>query len=209
MPQRKLWHFAFWRGGVSLPFVVSESCQKWMGRMVLEVITRALAKEEITATNPNPQDFSAEDLELLKAKGSVFVTLKLNHNLRGCIGSILPYEPLYLNVQRMALSAAFNDPRFPPLTKDEWPNCSVEISVLSTPTPCDDWQKIEIGRHGLILRFQNHSGVFLPQVPVEQGWNLQQYLDHLCLKAGVAVGTWRNPECKLEWYEAQVFAVPR
>ena len=107
----------------------------------------------------------------------------------------------------MAYSAAFKDPRFLPLTQAEWPNCNVEISVLSDSSRCEDLNQIEIGRHGLILRYQSHSGVFLPQVPVEQGWNREQYLDHLCLKAGVVPGTWKKPECQIDWYEAFVFNV--
>ena len=189
------------------PFHVSPKAQKWLGEVVLRVIDTALAQKDIVLQEPDPAYFDAEELATLTQNGSLFVTLKINDRLRGCIGSISPYEPLFQNAHRMAYSAAFNDPRFPPLTSAEWPKCSVEISVLSEATPCPDLNQIEIGRHGLILRYKQNSGVFLPQVPVEQGWNLQEYLDNLCLKAGVRVGTYREPDCQILWYEAHVFPV--
>ena len=181
--------------------------QKWLGVVVQQVIESALANQEIKLMVPDEHEFEPNELKVLKDLGSVFVTLKIDKNLRGCIGSIMPYEPLFQNAHRMAYSAAFKDPRFPPLTSAEWPKCSVEISVLTQPTPCPDINKIEIGRHGLILHYGSNSGVFLPQVPVEQGWDLLSYLDHLCLKAGVRPGVWREKDCELLWYEAQVFSV--
>lgn len=134
-----------------------------------------------------------------------FVTLSRDHNLRGCIGTIIAHEPLWQNVWNMARAAAFNDPRFPPVTAGEWPYLQMEISVLDQPAPCPDPSLIEIGRDGLILQFAGHSGVFLPQVPVEQGWNLDQYLNHLCIKAGVPTGSWKKPGAALFWFQALVF----
>ncbi|MDE5833863.1 MAG: AmmeMemoRadiSam system protein A, partial [Desulfovibrio sp.] len=129
-----------------------------------------------------------------------FVTLTIGGNLRGCIGTIVGREPLFLNVWSMARAAAFDDPRFPPLTRDEWPLVAMEISVLDAPSPCPDPAQIQIGRDGLILQCDGRSGVFLPQVPVEQGWTRQEYLDHLCLKAGVPPGSWKKPSARLFWY---------
>lgn len=134
-----------------------------------------------------------------------FVTLSIRGSLRGCIGTIIGHEPLWLNVWNMARSAAFRDPRFPPLRKSEWPDVTMEISVLDQASPCPDPAQIVIGRDGLILHYQGRSGVFLPQVPVEQGWDLQQYLNHLCLKAGVPQGSWQKPGAALYWYQALVF----
>ncbi|MBQ7738592.1 MAG: AmmeMemoRadiSam system protein A [Desulfovibrionaceae bacterium] len=155
---------------MSLESRVSPKCRSWLAGQVVRVITAHLKQEQVELESFDASDFTPTDAALLLAKGSVFVTLKIKQNLRGCIGSIMPYEPLYVNIQRMAYSAAFNDPRFPPLTPAEWPLCSAEISVLSQPTLCPDPSKIEIGRHGLILHYQGRSGVFLPQVPVEQHW---------------------------------------
>lgn len=154
---------------------------------------------------PGPECAEHGDgLVLSRALGS-FVTLTLGGNLRGCIGTIIGHEPLYLNVWNMARQAAFNDPRFPPVTSAEWHRIKMEISVLDQPSLCQDWQQIVIGRDGLILSYQGRNGVFLPQVPVEQGWNREQYLDNLCLKAGVPVGSWRQPEAVLYSYQALVF----
>lgn len=134
-----------------------------------------------------------------------FVTLSRKHSLRGCIGTIIGREPLWRNVWNMARAAAFQDPRFPPLASDEWQGLDMEISVLDEPAPCTDPSQIEIGRDGLILQYGGRSGIFLPQVPVEQGWNREEYLNHLCLKAGVAPGSWKLPDARLFWYQALVF----
>ncbi|MDR1777470.1 MAG: AmmeMemoRadiSam system protein A [Desulfovibrio sp.] len=172
----------------------------------------ALAKQSIqsafdgaSAAPELPTTFAGDSP--LRRNLGVFVTLSLRGRLRGCIGAIIGREPLYINVWRMARAAAFEDGRFRPLTPDEWRNCEVDISVLDELTPCPDPEKVEIGRHGLVLQYGGRSGVFLPQVPVEQGWDRLRYLDHLCLKAGVPPGAWRKPEARLYWYEAFVFKV--
>lgn len=134
-----------------------------------------------------------------------FVTITLGGDLRGCIGSIVGREPLEENVWRMARAAALEDPRFPPLSAREWGRAELEISVLDELTPCPDPEAIVVGRHGLALQYGGRTGVFLPQVPVEQGWDRLAYLDNLCRKAGVPQGVWRLPEARLFWYEAQVF----
>lgn len=133
-----------------------------------------------------------------------FVTLHLRGRLRGCIGNMLGQGPLYATVARMARSAAFGDPRFSPLTAEEWPLVDVEISVLGPLSRCPDVNQVEIGRHGLLLVHRGQSGVFLPQVPVEQGWDLAAYLHNLCGKAGLPDGTWKASGAELYWYEAFV-----
>lgn len=142
---------------------------------------------------------------VLRRPLGAFVTITLDGDLRGCIGTIVGREPLEENVWRMARAAALEDPRFPPLSAGEWARSSLEISVLDELTPCPDPQRIEVGRHGLALQYGGRTGVFLPQVPLEQGWDREAYLDNLCRKAGVASGTWRRPEARIFWYEAQVF----
>lgn len=158
---------------------------------------------------PDPSCSQLEHGFTLNRKLGSFVTLAIRHNLRGCIGTIIGQEPLYLNVWNMARAAAFNDPRFPPLQASEWPAVDMEISILDAPARCPDPAEIVIGRDGLILSYQGRSGVFLPQVPVEQGWDLDQYLNHLCLKAGVAPGSWKMPGAELFWYQALVFPAKR
>ncbi len=142
-----------------------------------------------------------------------FVTLNKGGHLRGCIGTMVGQEPLYQNVVRMAKAAAFEDTRFPAVSKEEWLDrenpITVEISVLGPLTLCPDVQQVEIGRHGLLLAYGGRSGVFLPKVPVEQGWDLAAYLENLCHKAGLPVGSWQQQGAQLYWYEALVFPVSR
>lgn len=134
-----------------------------------------------------------------------FVTLTLDGRLRGCIGSLMGVEPLFRNVARMAFAAAFQDGRFSPLSVEEWERTAMDISVLGPLTPCPDPQAVEVGRHGLVLRRAGRSGVFLPKVPVEAGWDLPTYLERLCAKAGLPGGSWREPDAELFWYEALAF----
>lgn len=142
----------------------------------------------------------------LSAKCGAFVTLHLGTKLRGCIGRMASPDPLIETVRIMALESAFGDPRFPPLAEEELPRCHIEISVLSPMTACEDLESIRIGVHGVYLLARGRSGVFLPQVPVEQGWNLAQYLDQLCLKAGLPVGVHRAPDAQVFTFTAVVFS---
>ena len=188
--------------------MLTPKCQQWLGKIALTSIERHFLGQDL----PRPEEgeeFSAEERALLYIKAGAFVTLTIAKNLRGCIGAIVGYEPLVQNVWRMAEQAAFHDPRFPPLSAKEWPNTHLEISVLSEAVLCPDVNAIEIGRHGLILQYAGHTGVFLPQVPVEQGWNREEYLEHLCRKAGVAQGSWQAEGARIFWYEAFVFPVQR
>lgn len=191
---------------MGLSFSLDDEQKAFLGRQArLSIETFLAGDAEARPLWPGPECSKSHDgLPLSRNLGS-FVTLTIDGNLRGCIGTIIGQEPLYLNVWRMARQAAFSDPRFPPLTEAEWPHTDLEISVLDEPTLCPDPEKIEIGRDGLILTYNGRSGVFLPQVPVEQHWNRREYLDHLCLKAGVPVGSWQKPGAILYWYEALAF----
>jgi AmmeMemoRadiSam system protein A len=141
----------------------------------------------------------------LAQRCGAFVTIHKGKSLRGCIGRMIAADTLEKTVQVMALEAAFGDPRFPPLAGDELEECGIEISVLSPMEICPDPQSIELGLHGLYLVHQGHSGVFLPQVPGEQGWSLEEYLDNICLKAGLRPGAYREPGAKLYTFTAVVF----
>jgi hypothetical protein len=126
------------------------------------------------------------DDPVLNRHAGVFVTLMENGELRGCIGRMQADEtPLYRTVQEMAVAAATSDPRFAPLAADELSRVSIEISILSPMRRIADVQEIVVGTHGLMLVEAGQRGVFLPQVPVEQGWNRDQYLENLCGKAGL------------------------
>ncbi|MDR1931014.1 MAG: AmmeMemoRadiSam system protein A [Treponema sp.] len=146
----------------------------------------------------------------LSARCGAFVTLHKtgadgSRRLRGCIGRLSAAEPLEKTVRTMALEAAFGDPRFPPLRKDELSLCEIEISVLSPMEKCADPYSVKVGVHGLYLSCHGRSGVLLPQVPVEQGWTLQEYLDYICVKAGTPPRSYEAPGAELLTFTASVF----
>ncbi|MDR1306135.1 MAG: AmmeMemoRadiSam system protein A [Treponema sp.] len=128
-----------------------------------------------------------------------------NRRLRGCIGRMAAPEPLEKTIRVMAVEAAFGDPRFPPLSPEELPRCELEISVLSPMERCPNPRQVKVGVHGLYLSCHGRTGVLLPQVPVEQGWNLDEYLDYICVKAGVPAKAYEAPDAELFTFTAVVF----
>jgi uncharacterized protein (TIGR00296 family) len=148
-------------------------------------------------------------------KAGVFVTLNYvtsskKEYLRGCIGFPLPEKPLYQGVVEAAIAAATEDPRFPPLDRQELNNIVFEVSVLTSPqqisvSPAEYGKEIEIGRDGLILQWRFGSGLLLPQVPVELKWNVEEYLANICYKAGAPPDVWIDPSSKLYKFQAVVF----
>jgi AmmeMemoRadiSam system protein A len=108
-------------------------------------------------------------------------------------------------VQTMAQEAAFGDPRFPPLSKEEYPRLSIEISALSPLKPCPDPRSVKVGVHGVYLIHRGRAGVLLPQVPVEQGWDQDEYLDYINKKAGLPPGSWDDPSAERYVFTATVF----
>jgi len=164
-----------------------------------------IARESLeAAVRSQPYQPQVDDPELRKP-GAAFVTLKEHGELRGCIGTIEPREPLFLNVANMARASALEDPRFPQVQPAELPNLTIDISVMSPPAPVADVDDIEVGVHGLIIERGENKGLLLPQVPVEWGWDREEFLDHTCLKAGLPRGSWRSGECKLYSFAAEVF----
>jgi len=128
----------------------------------------------------------------LNRRSGAFVTLEQNEELRGCIGHTRADQPLYQSVQQMAVAAATEDPRFPPLTQSELDDVTVEISVLSPFRRLTDVTDIQVGTHGLMIFKDGRQGLLLPQVPVEQGWDREAFLENLCLKAGLPEGCWEE-----------------
>jgi AmmeMemoRadiSam system protein A len=167
-----------------------------------------IARESIEAVlrGSRPQlDPAALDEDLLRPSGC-FVTLKTGHGeLRGCIGSIIPTSPLYQAVSTTAISSALRDPRFLPLRPEELPGVAIEISVMGPIEPVADVESIVVGQHGLIVTVGRRAGLLLPQVASEYGWDRHTFLRQTCLKAGVQPDSWRSPECRLEYFSAEVF----
>ncbi len=132
------------------------------------------------------------------------MTLREGDELRGCIGHLRADMPLHQCVQELAVAAATSDPRFPPLTIDELDQVNVEISVLSPLYRLTDTQQIEVGTHGLVILQAGRQGVLLPQVPVEEGWDRGEFLENLCLKAGLMQNCWTK-QATLYAFTAVVF----
>lgn len=142
----------------------------------------------------------------LRRPAGVFVTLRDRAGLRGCVGTLEARAPLYRAVASTAPEAALSDSRFAPLTLGELPEVHVELSVLGRFETVVGTEEIEVGRHGLVVRDGFRSGLLLPQVPGEFGWSRERFLDHLCLKAGLARTRWREKGLHLERFTAQVFS---
>jgi uncharacterized protein (TIGR00296 family) len=148
-------------------------------------------------------------------KAGIFVTLNYvttskKEYLRGCIGFPLPEKPVKQGVIEAAIAAATEDPRFPPIDREELDNIIFEVSVLTPPQeiragPSDYGKEIEIGRDGLILQWRFGSGLLLPQVPIELKWDVEEYLANICYKAGAPPDVWLDPTSKLYKFQAAVF----
>jgi len=169
----------------------------------LKELVRLAIASHLTGSGPVTPPEPAT--ELLKSELGAFVTLKRGGHLRGCIGNLVGTGPLYQTVWNMAQAAAFQDPRFNPLTPGEMDGLDIEISILGPLEPCPDPQLVEIGRHGLIMRRGANQGLLLPQVPLEWGWNREQFLAQTCRKAGLPANAWREPGTEIYWFEAVVF----
>ena len=143
--------------------------------------------------------------EALEVERGVFVTLKSGGNLRGCIGLIRARQPLYEAVAEMAAAAAFEDPRFPELSEDEYEKLQFEISVLSPVERVSDFKAIEVGRDGLMIKLDMHSGLLLPQVAWEYGWDRTEFLEQACLKAGLPKNSYQNKHAEVYRFSADVF----
>ncbi|MBC7363061.1 MAG: AmmeMemoRadiSam system protein B [Candidatus Aminicenantes bacterium] len=133
-----------------------------------------------------------------------FVTLRIKDELRGCIGFVEPVFPLYQTIIQSAVYAATQDPRFPPLRTSELSRIKIEISVLGPLEPVDDVAEIEIGKHGLLIKQRGRSGLLLPQVATEFGWDRSTFLVEVCRKAGLPDNAWRQ-KGSLYKFEAVVF----
>ena len=143
--------------------------------------------------------------EALRHPAGAFVTLEKGGELRGCIGSIHAVAPLVQAVSASAVNAAFRDPRFMPVGDHELPDIHIEISVMSPIVEVHDLDDIEVGRDGLIITKGGNSGLLLPQVATEYGWDRDNFLSHTCQKAGLPPDAWKKPGCKIERFSAEVF----
>ena len=141
----------------------------------------------------------------------VFVTLNNPIGLRGCIGYPLPDKKLFNALEDASIAAAVEDPRFPPVKSEELDSITFEVTVLTPPqtikvdNPQEYPGKIKVGQDGLIVRYGYNSGLLLPQVPIEWGWNAKKFLEHTCEKAGLPQDYWEKPEIEVQKFQGIVF----
>ena len=143
--------------------------------------------------------------ERLKELRGAFVTVTKRGNLRGCIGHIKGTKPLYQTVEEMAAAAAFDDPRFSPITKDELKDLEIEISVLTPFKQITDVKEIEVGKHGIYIQKGFYSGLLLPQVATEYKWDRDTFLEQTCRKAGLPSNAWKDKDTKIYIFSADIF----
>ncbi|MGM0576794.1 MAG: AmmeMemoRadiSam system protein A [Myxococcota bacterium] len=170
-------------------------------RRLLELARRAV--EERLEKGRSLRTHAGEDPALDESRGA-FVTFHVDGHLRGCIGSLHGHGPLRHTVAEMAVAAATDDPRFPPMTLDEVERADIEISAL-TPFQEIAPEDVEVGRHGLLVQRGRLRGVLLPQVPVDQGWDRETFLAQTCRKAGLPPDAWRDERTHLYAFSADVF----
>lgn len=169
---------------------------------------RCTIQEELGEPSP-PRSAIYAGIPIPPERYGAFVTLKrTNGALRGCIGTMVGEEPLDATIERYARAAAFEDPRFPPVSRWEIDDLIIEISVLTPMQRISTWQRIRINTDGILLRHGFRRAVFLPQVAPEQGWDLETTLTHLAMKAGLQnpEGIWREPECEFLVFQAMVWS---
>ena len=165
-----------------------------------------LARKSIqAAVNKKSSPAVSQSSPIMNEYRGAFVTITKQGLLRGCIGYIFPVKPLAQTVQEMAQAAATRDPRFNPVQPDEVDELEIEISVLTPLREIDDISEIEIGKHGIIIEKGRYSGLLLPQVATEYGWDREMFLDHTCKKAGLPENAWKDENTVIKIFSADVF----
>ena len=155
----------------------------------------------------SPKDFQ----EKFSFRSGVFVTLNNPLGLRGCIGYPLPDKKLFNALEEASIAAATEDPRFPSVQFEELDSITFEVTVLTPPKkievnePSEYPSKIKVGQDGLIVKFGYNSGLLLPQVPVEYGWNEKEFLEYTCEKAGLPKEYWKKKEIEIKKFQGIVF----
>jgi AmmeMemoRadiSam system protein A len=170
-------------------------------RLLLQVARCAVEAAVNGTSSALPDDVP----DILRQPAGAFVTLRIGDELRGCIGYIESTCSLIETVEDAAAKAALDDIRFSPVTSEELPTIDIEISVLSPIEQIDDPEKVEVGRHGLIVEYGGFRGLLLPQVPLEHGWDRETFLNQTCRKAGLPLDVWQSPTVKLYTFTAEVF----
>jgi uncharacterized protein (TIGR00296 family) len=176
------------------------------GRLIVSMAREAIEKFVGGEVPQKPEDYPAS----FERPAGVFVTIHKGTELRGCIGMPYPVMPLIKALLAAAVSAASEDPRFEPVSDNELKKIKIEVSVLTEPKqimskPEDYHKHIKIGETGLIVIYGPYSGLLLPQVASEHGWDAEEFLDNCCIKAGMLYDMWKDQRTKVYTFQAQVF----
>lgn len=180
---------------------LDQSQQAYLLKLARDTIAQYLTDGSLIEISTTDED--------MHEQRAVFVTLTKDEQLRGCIGQIMARYPLAEAVRNAAVSAATEDPRFRPVAAAELASLHIEISVLSPMQPVNGYQDVVVGKHGALVKRGMRSGVFLPQVAPEQGWDRDEMLRNLCAhKAGLPPDAYKDAETELYVFTAQVFGEP-
>jgi AmmeMemoRadiSam system protein A len=163
-------------------------------RVAHDAILSQLEQREISLDPPSAH--------LAQPRGA-FTSIYLRGDLRGCVGYVLPVGSVYRTVAETARAAAFEDARFPPVTREEASDLKVQLSILSPPQPVSA-EAVEVGRHGLLITMDGRRGLLLPQVAIERGWDRTTFLEQTCRKAGLPLDAWRKG-ATIQAFTADVF----
>jgi AmmeMemoRadiSam system protein B/AmmeMemoRadiSam system protein A len=183
-------------GQTAAEFSLSPGEKKELLQLARSAVETYVAEKRVVSAE-------TKNTNLLSERGA-FVTLKKKGDLRGCIGFIEPVATLWETVIRTAIYAASEDPRFTPVTPEELKELEYEISVLTPLKRIDDPKSVQVGKHGLVIAMGRNRGILLPQVPVENNWDREMFLDQACLKAGLEPDAWKK-EAEISVFEAIVF----
>ena len=175
--------------------MLAESERKTLIQLARDSIAAGLAGETL------PE--APAETEALQQRAGAFVTLRLFGDLRGCTGDISGQRLVGEAVRHAAVNSAFHDPRFPPLTREEFERVTVEISILSPMQPAQP-SDVEVGTHGLVIRHGGRAGLLLPQVAASRDWSREQFLEAVCRKAGLFDDAWRRG-AELYTFTAEIF----
>ncbi|MFP3868674.1 MAG: AmmeMemoRadiSam system protein A [Desulfobacteraceae bacterium] len=171
-------------------------------KQTLHQIAREAIFAALQGQPPPPLPLTSSTLQ---ERRGAFVSLHWRGQLRGCIGLIQPVKPLAQAIQDMALAAAFRDPRFPPLTPEEFSEVDIEISVLSPLHQIEKIEEIEVGKHGLYINRGPCAGLLLPQVATQCRWDAETFLRETCRKAGLPLDAWREKDTQIYIFSAEIF----
>lgn len=168
-------------------------------------LARKSIRNSLTGHQPDPEKYFSDTL---KTHSGAFVTLHINHDLRGCIGYVKAFKPLQEAISDLAISAAFNDPRFPTLSQEEFDDIEIEISVLTPLEKVDDPGDILVGRDGLLIKKGFYEGLLLPQVATDYHWDRDTFLAQTCQKAHLPADAWKDPQTEIFRFSAIIFSEP-